>query len=84
MINHNDLVVEDEDMDPINWELSWFSLIDEDSELVEPDNFPRITQKLSLQEPFDTETTLRLLTEENTHSVMGYRRRATGDRYVLL
>ena len=47
MINLNDLAVEDEDMDPIDWELSdgsWFQLLDEDSELGEPDNIPHITQ----------------------------------------
>ena len=76
MINPNDLAVDDEDMDPIHWELSnrsWFQLLDEDSELGEPDNIAHITQKLSLQELFHAETTLHLLTEENTRSmrVMG-------------
>ena len=76
MIDPNDLAVEDEDMDPIDWELcnrSWFQLLDEDSELGEPDKITHITQKLSLQELFDAETTLHLLTGENTRSmwVMG-------------
>ena len=74
MINPNDLAVDNKDMDPIHLELSnqsWFQLLDEDSELGEPDNIPHITQKLSLL--FDAETTLHLLTGENTRSmpVMG-------------